>query len=176
MALLVLAYPQLDPVDYEKIQAFRKQHDELYFNVVEPHFTIVFPTFNISSQDFIPEVAARAESCQAFDFCLRCATLNKDSFSAYYHAFLVPDEGFSTIIKLHDRLYSRKLFPQRALDVDFIPHLGVGNALDSEQCLAMVAIWNDQPFEIKGRVSALEVVEYENDQVHCLQRIQLLAG
>lgn len=40
MSLLVLAYPQLEMKDYEWIQSFRAKHDERYFKVVEPNFTI----------------------------------------------------------------------------------------------------------------------------------------
>lgn len=48
MALLVLAYPELSKNDYDWIQDFRRKHDELYYKIVEPHFTIVFPTFGFS--------------------------------------------------------------------------------------------------------------------------------
>ena len=43
MTLVVLAYPEIAESDYERIQNFRKHHDELYYRVVEPHFTLVFP-------------------------------------------------------------------------------------------------------------------------------------
>ena len=130
MALLVAAYPELDKRDYQRIQAFRQAHDELYYQVVEPHFTLVFPLFDWEREVFLEEVAERARGAVAFDFILRTATLNKDAFNDYYHTFLVPDEGYSHFIRLHDRLYADKLFPHRALQVDFIPHIGVGNSLD----------------------------------------------
>ncbi len=46
MALLVVAYPELSKSDYDRIQAFRQMHDPLYYDVVEPHFTIVFPVLD----------------------------------------------------------------------------------------------------------------------------------
>ena len=43
MAYLVLAYPELTSESFDRIQSYRKDNDELFFNVVNPHFTIVFP-------------------------------------------------------------------------------------------------------------------------------------
>ncbi|MCS6846165.1 MAG: hypothetical protein RMN52_00450 [Anaerolineae bacterium] len=45
MSLLVLAYPELSNADRECIRAFRERYDPLYYPVVAPHFTLVFPTF-----------------------------------------------------------------------------------------------------------------------------------
>jgi len=53
MPLLVIGYPTISEKDYNWIKDIRKEHDELYFNVVKPHFTIVFSTFNIKQKDLI---------------------------------------------------------------------------------------------------------------------------
>jgi len=42
MALAVVGYPRLNNDDYRAIQDFRKENDELYYSVIEPHFTFVF--------------------------------------------------------------------------------------------------------------------------------------
>ena len=42
MNLCTLAYSSISIDDYEKIQAFRK-HNDMYYHVVEPHFTLAFP-------------------------------------------------------------------------------------------------------------------------------------
>lgn len=173
MALLVVAYPELNKDDFDAIQAFRQTHDELYYRVVEPHFTLVFPLFDWEREAFAREVVERARGIEPFGFILRSAVLNKDAFNDYYHAFLVPDEGYGHFIRLHDRLYGEKLFPHRALQVDFIPHIGVGNSLDPMACLGMVRDWNKDPFAIAGRVTELDIVNYENDRTVTLQQIRL---
>ena len=176
MALLVIAYPEITDRDYNCIQEFREHHDELYYHVVEPHFTLVFPLrkkVKWETEAFIAEIRKQIRGVQAFEFCIRCATLNKDAFSDYYHAFLVPDEGYSKIVKLHDRLYADKLFPQRALFVDFVPHIGIGNAKDPLKCVEMVDSWNNHEFTVEGRVTALDVADHENDTVQTIQRISL---
>ncbi|MGC8771725.1 MAG: 2'-5' RNA ligase family protein [Brevinematia bacterium] len=174
MAYLVLAYPELSKKDYELIQDFRRENDELYYKVVEPHFTIVFPVFDITEKDFITEVREKIKGVKSFSFSLRCATINKDAFSNYYHVFLVPDEGYSNIVKIHDRLYSGLLKDNHRLDVDFIPHIGIANSVDKYKCKRLVDYWNSKEFEINGTISKITIIKYENNIVTNIEDIRLI--
>jgi hypothetical protein len=173
MAFLVLAYPTLWPEDFDTIQNFRKDNDELFFKVVKPHFTIVFPVAEVSQEEFIKEVKDKIKHVARFNFVIRCSTINKDSFRDYYHAFLVPDEGYSKIVKLHDKLYSEKLKDNLRLDIDFIPHIGIGNSQDKNLCKKMVDQWNEKDFSVRGEISHLTVVQYENNTIVEIEKLQL---
>ena len=173
MPYLVLAYPEITKSDFDLIQTYRSKNDKLYYSVVEPHFTIVFPVFGFSETEFVAEIRKQAENLNKFDFAIRCATINKDTFSEYFHVFLVPDEGYSNIVKIHDILYSGLLQEDLRLDLDFVPHIGIGNSLDKNECKKMVDEWNKDDFEVKGTVSKLTIVEYENDRVRDLNEIKL---
>lgn len=174
MAFLVLAYPKIKQSDFDLIQEYRKKNDELYYSAVEPHFTIVFPIFDQKESDFLSEIERLSKKFSAFDFVLRCATINKDAFNEYYHTFLVPDEGFSKFIKIHDGLYSEKLKENHRLDLDFIPHIGIGNSLNKLECKKMVDEWNKNDFAIKGTVTTLTVVEFENNTVRKIMDLKLV--
>jgi len=78
---LVIAYPELSDLNFTAIQEYRKKKDELYYRVVEPHFTLVFPVINTDEKDFIKEVKMQTDSVSTFNFTLRCATVTKDVFS-----------------------------------------------------------------------------------------------
>ncbi|WP_348824418.1 2'-5' RNA ligase family protein [Flavobacterium aestuarii] len=173
MAYLVVAYPELTINDFDKIQKYRELNDKLFFNVVKPHFTIVFPVFDITESEFIDEIKLQANSIEKITFNIKCSTINKDAFSDYYHSFLVPDEGFSRIIRLHDKLYSDKLKDNLRLDIDFVPHIGIGNSLDKHLCKAMVDEWNKNDFSIAGTISELTIVKYENGIVENIEKIRL---
>ena len=173
MAFLVIAYPNIKSSDFDLIQEFRKRNDELFYSVVEPHFTIVFPTFDLSKEEFCKTIFATTLDVDKIDFTIRCATINKDAFNEYYHCFLVPDEGYSKIIKLHDKLYSEQLTDNLRLDIDFVPHIGVGNSKDKFVCKKMVDSWNKKDFSISGTISNLTIVEFENNKVIKLQDIEL---
>jgi hypothetical protein len=172
MSLLAISYPDLSTEDFSLIENYRKDHDKM-FDVVRPHFTFVFPVSDISAADFSSEVKKQLKNASPISFCLRCAVINKDDFTEYYHAFLVPDEGFSGMVKLHDQLYSEKLAVHHRLDIDFIPHIGVGNSMDKFDCKKMVDEWNSKTFLIKGTISTFDIVQYENNKVTTIEKIKL---
>ena len=172
MNLCTLAYPKLSAEDYQRIQDFRK-HNDRYFRVVEPHFTLIFPTTAWEPDPYLAEVEKQARRFQPFDFCIRGAALNKDAFQDLYHAFLVPDEGHAQITKLHYRLCAGRFFYLPSLDIDFIPHIGIGNSEDPLKCNHMVESWNREEFTIAGCISALDVANYENDTVLTIKQITL---
>lgn len=174
MALLVLAYPQLSIVDHQRIQDYRRLHDELYYTVVDPHFTFVFPVDNMDVDSFIRDVESKFLGEHEIHFVLRCAVVNKDAFLDYYHTFLVPEEGFSKIVRLHDKLYSGLLQPHLRLDIDFIPHMGIANSKDSAQCKKMADEWNQGEFAIPGLIRQLNIVRFENNVVSHVRIIPLL--
>lgn len=173
MNLHVIAYPQLAASDYEMIQSCRRNHNSL-FEVIAPHFTIVFSVPDMPAADFIAEIKKQADHIPAIQFCIRCAVINKDSFSNNYDAFLVPDEGFSQIVKLHDKLYSNKLSRYHLLDISYLPHISIAN---SPEVLAIKKIadqWNEKEFAINGAISSLDIINYENRVITTIEKIHLL--
>lgn len=173
MALLIVAYPEFKPVDLDRIQGFRKAHDVQY-KLVKPHFTLVFPLgAPWAAENLSAEIEKGIQGIGRFEFCLRCATINKDAFADLYHLFLVPDEGFSKILKLHDKLYEGSLFPHRSIEIDYIPHITAGNSKNSRDCLDMVSSWNDGEFEIWGKIAHLDLIETDPDRVETIRRFQL---
>ena len=172
MSLVVLAYPDLAPADYALIQEFRRTHDR-YFDLVAPHVALVFPVHGWAPDPFIAEIERQARGCRPFSICLRSAVFNKDASGSPYHCLLAPDEGFGGVVRLHDRLYAGELFPHRRLDIDFIPHVGVGNSADPNEVLRMVEHWNRQEFAIAGRLSVLDVGIFEPDSLRIIRRIPL---
>ncbi len=174
MELAVVAYPEISAADYARIQEFRKTHDA-YFRVIEPHFTLMFLRSDWDSEALTAEVREQAAGMRAFGFCIRGAALNKDISGERYHAFLVPDEGHSQLLKLHYSLIAGQLFYPESYEHDFIPHIGVGNSRDPVSCAAMVEAWNSQEFEVPGLVRALDISKYEDNRVTTIQRVPLRA-
>jgi hypothetical protein len=123
MSYLVVAYPKISEKDLNWVQEYRSKNDPRYFNVVNPHFTIVFSTNDISQEDFIKEVKTQVQDIKSFDFELNVATINQDDSGEYYHEFLVPEKGHAAIIKLHDKLYSGIFYKNLRFDIDFMLEL-----------------------------------------------------
>lgn len=173
MALGVLAYPRLENIDYETIQQFRKINDELYYSIVEPHFAFVFPISSISKKQFIEEVTNKAKEFKPFDFEVKCTTVNKDSFIDYFHLLLVPDKGYSNIVRIHDKLYSDLFFTELRLDIDFIPHMGIANSKDKLKVKEWADNWNKDEFSIKGTIDALTIIDYTGNTLTNIKEVKL---
>lgn len=173
MSLLVLAYPTIDKKDFNWIQSIRKEHDERYYKIVNPHFTIVFPVNNCEYELFKQHVEKITKKFGTFFFVLRCAQIVKDSFSNYTDVFLIPEEGYRLFVKLHDALYTGILEKELRLDIPFIPHLGIANSLDSQKCKSLVDKLNSKNIEIVGAINKLDIASYENDVVKTLSTVVL---
>jgi hypothetical protein len=156
----VITYPEISESDHRVIQDHRKLHDYLY-PVIDPHFTLVFGT-EMSTEDFVAEAEKQSLNQAPVNFSLRCAVVNKDSFSESYFTFLVPDEGFSGIVKLHDKFYADELFGFLRLDIDYIPHIEIAKSADKLVCKKLADAWNETGRSIHGRISTLEIVTFEN--------------
>ena len=175
MAYGVCAYPKLKNSDYMIIQDFRKENDELYYLIAEPHFAFVFPIEEdeINKDHFINEIVNKSKGVEQISFEINCATVNKDAFLDYYHMLLLPDKGYSKIVKLHDKLYSGILYNHLRLDIDFIPHMGIANSKDRYKVKNWVDNWNQKEFTIAGLIDSLTIIEYTNNILTDLDTIRL---
>lgn len=102
---MVVDYPTVSREDFDWVQSIRAEHDELYYEVADPHLAFVFPVFDFDRERFLERVKGYTRGVERISFVCRCAAVVKDATNEYAHVFLVPDEGHSEIIKLHDRLY-----------------------------------------------------------------------
>ena len=173
MSLVVLAYPQLEKKDYEWIQSFRAKHDERYFKVVEPHFTVVFPVPSVDEKTLIHHVEKAAKRFNQFYFVLRCAQIVKSSFINYTDVFLIPEEGYRIFVKIHDAMYTGILERELRLDIPFIPHMGVGNNSDAYKSKTYADELNKKNIEIVGSIDSLDIVRYETNSVETIKKVYL---
>ena len=170
---LVIAYPGLEKSDLKKIQNHRELFDKESHAMVPPHFTFVFPVSNMEASEFANEVKKQIADISSIRFVIRCAAVNRDVVNDCYHTFLIPDKGYSKMVKLHDRLYSDKLKAHLRLDIDFIPHITIGTAADASSCKKMADDWNEKDIEIRGILKFADIVQHAAGKVITLERIKL---
>ena len=173
VALGVLAYPKWNPEEYRRIQDFRKEHDQLYYEVVAPHFAFVFPLEGVGQEAFLKEAEKQSRGFGPIDFEIRCAVINKDAILPHFHLLLVPEKGYSKVVRLHDRLYSGLYRPHLRLDIDFTPHVGIANSKDPEQVKQWVDSWNLEEFCITGRIESITAIDFSNGTLTDLHTIPL---
>lgn len=173
MAYLVVAYPNLEQNDFDFIQNYREQNDPRYFSVINPHITLVFAVGDIDKDSFVREVKDKIVGIKPFDFTLNVATINQNDDGEYYHEFLVPDTGYSNIVKLHDKLYSGLFAPHLRFDIDFIPHIGIGNSDEAQISKQRIDELNTKGVSISGRVDSVDVIEFVDGKVMTIEKISL---
>ncbi len=83
MSLLVLSYPVISKDDFNWIQAVRANHDKLHYEVVAPHFTIVFPLSDMDRIRFIEHIKHQSRGFKKIAFVLRSAAIVKDATSEH---------------------------------------------------------------------------------------------
>lgn len=174
MPYLVVAYPKLEQSDFDFIQNYREKNDPRYFSVVDPHITLVFAVSDIDKDSFVDEVKDKIAGVQPFEFEIKVATINQNDDGKYYHEFLVPDTGYSNIVKLHDKLYSGLFAPYLRFDIDFIPHIGIGNSDEAKISKQRIDELNAKGVSIRGRVDDVSVIEFKDGVVTLVESIDLV--
>jgi hypothetical protein len=99
--------------------------------------------------------------------------IGADDLEATAYVFLVPDEGYSQLSLLHDRLYTGVLAPHLRLDLPFIPHITIGTLSDRHLAKKLCDALNAQRLSIVGSVDALTVGEFANGKVLSVQSFPL---
>ena len=170
--LAVVHYPGFKEAGYLWIDAYRKQHDH-YYHLIDEHFSLVFPVYDMEEAEFIEEVKTCAEGFAKFDYRIKCAIRSNDLTNEYWHVLLVPDEGFSEVVKLHSALYSGRLRKYERLDLDFIPHVGLANSTDPEACKRMLDEVNAMDFDIRGTIDRLDIIQCKDNKISTLAEVDL---
>jgi hypothetical protein len=173
MPLLILAYPTIDKKDFNWIQSIRKEHDERYYKVINPHLAIVSPAICCEYNQLSAHVKKESGKFGTFFFVLRCAQIVKDPFSSYTDVCLIPEEGYRLFVKLHDAIYKGFLEKELRLDIPFIPRLGIANNPDPIKCKNLADKLNSKNIEIVGAINKLDIVSFEEGAVKTLGTIVL---
>ena len=172
---LCVAYPHLTSSDASLIRDFRQQHDKRYVEVIGAHWTMIFPGSceGIEDRRLRDHIASVAAVSSPIRFCCRYALVYDDDSSDDYYIFLVPDEGFSEISRLHDRLYSDFMRPSLRLDIPYVPHIGIATGKDPNHLYNLAREWNAAGHEIHGVIDALTLCSYDGSEVQDLETFPL---
>jgi len=71
-------------------------------------------------------------------------------------------------------LYSGLFKDNWRLDIDYIPHMAIGNSTDKFQSRKWADEWNQKDLTIRGTISKLSIVKYAKNVVTLLKEIALV--
>jgi 2'-5' RNA ligase len=173
MALVVVSYPQVSLRDAEWLASLKQRYPGLTPSSLGPHFTLVFPLEDIDEAQLAAHVREQVHGQQAIPFAIRCAVPINDYASEDYYVLLVPDEGFSGIVKLHDRLYTGPLASLLSPDTPFTPHITVGHTTDGWLCRQVANELNAEDFTIAGTIAHVDLIDKDGHSIRTVERFAL---
>jgi 2'-5' RNA ligase len=172
--LYTLCYPRLSDADRRLIEEFRREHDIPFRDVVAPHFTMVFGCSDVPLSIYLEHVNTVARSQRDIHFSCRYAMVGSDDENEYYYVFLTPDEGYSEISKLHDKLYRGPLAAYLRLDIPYVPHIAIATIPDAVRIKELCDALNSASLAIHGRIEDITVGTYDGTKITDLESFPCL--
>jgi 2'-5' RNA ligase len=170
-SLEVVAAPVFEKDDLEWLMGQREARAR---SLGPPHFTLVFPGSDLAPHEFAAEVKSRAAGIQRIRFHLRCGLVVPDPQVRAFHVFLVPDEGFAAIVRLHDRLHEGKLAACLRPEMTYLPHITIASTREVSEARTIAAKLNAGGISIPGRIDALDVHRRDGETVRPFASVPLV--
>jgi hypothetical protein len=157
VSLCVVAFPLLLEADRNWLQSIRARYDP-QFELIAPHVTVLFPSTSLDLTELVGHVRGVAQVTEPFEIVFRCVLPYRGLHDKRTHLFLMPDEGLSHVVGLHDQLQRHTFENRLRSDVPFIPQLTVGAFDDGADCRRVADEINIDTFMISGQVRTLSIV------------------
>ena len=88
---------------------------------------------------------------------MRAALVAPEPSVRRFHVFLIPDEGFGAILRLHDALHTGPIAAALRIDTPYLPHITVATTSDYPTARKLAFALNQDAFDIHGHIDALQV-------------------
>lgn len=138
-----------------------------------PYFTLVFANLDMKPAAFTKAVQARVKSIRPIRFRLRSALVVPEPAVRAFHVFLIPDEGFGAILKLHDALHAGSIKAALRQDSPYLPHVTVGTTPDYDSARSLAFTLNQRVIDIRGHIDAVQVESRTGDVIKRLAEVPL---
>jgi hypothetical protein len=172
-AVEVVAKPEFGKTELDWLTHFRQTRAR---SAGAPAFTLVFPGAEAGTPEIVKHVNAICAATARIRFCLRSAMIVPEHKMGLFHVFLVPDEGFGAIIRLHDRLHVGALACCLRPDMPYIPHVTVASTTEFAAARQTMATLNAKDLSIAGRIDEVEVHERDSAVPRCIAKVALARG
>ena len=170
VSLEVIARPHFDKADLAWLTDIRSRRAG---SRGEPYFTLVFPGADLTPTAFVGAIRERAKPVHAIRFRLRSALVVPEPIARRFHVFLIPDEGFGAIERLHDALHTGPIQAVMRQDSPYLPHITVATTADHATARSLAFALNQGAMDVHGHIDALTVESRAGEAITELARIPL---
>ncbi len=152
--LEVIARPHFAKVDLTWLTDIRSRRAD---SRGAPYFTLVFAGADLKPTVFVDAVRAHVEGLHPIHFRLRSALVAPEPMAGCFHVFLIPDEGFGAILRLHDLLHGGAIKAALRLDRAYLPHITVATTSDAVTARNLALALNQGGIDIHGHIDSVQV-------------------
>jgi 2'-5' RNA ligase len=171
--LEVISRPHFDKSDLAWLVDIRSRRTG---NLGPPYFTLVFPGAEMTPPAFTAQVRASVQDIHRIRFHLRSALVAPEPMVGRFHVFLIPDEGFGAILRLHDALHTGPIEAALRPDIPYLPHITVATTTDYSAARKIAQSLNKGGIDIGGHIDALQVERRSGEVVRQVAEIPLKGG
>ena len=138
-----------------------------------PYFTLVFSNLDLELAAFTKAVRAGVKNIHPVHFRLRSALVVPEPTVRRFHVFLIPDEGFGAILKLHDALHAGPLKAALRQEGPYLPHITVATTPTHDSARELAFALNQGALDVHGHIDALQVESRTGEVVRQVAEIPL---
>ncbi|EBA02884.1 hypothetical protein RB2150_02929 [Rhodobacterales bacterium HTCC2150] len=172
--IYVLAYPIFESGSAERISAFRAKHEPQRAKYVPPHITLVFGVANEHLQSISGLVEVASRQCSIFPVVFDDWISEFDPFEKKHKVLLLCGDGQAKVTSLHNQLYEGSHRSEFSSAHQFRAHMTVAT-YDKRTDLDQVDVSTVGEFPIEGKLSALELVRFEDGRLTTLKTVPFVA-
>lgn len=169
-SLEVIARPHFDKDDLAWLTDIRSRRAG---SRGAPYFTLVFPGAQMEAPAFAAQIRRNVGDFPRIRFRLRSALVVPETAVSRFHVFLIPDEGFGAILRLHDVLHVGKIEAAIRPETPYLPHITVATSADRKQARELAQALNQGGIDISGHIDALTVERRNGEAIQNIAEIPL---
>jgi len=138
-----------------------------------PYFTLVFPGVQLAPEVFARQIRKNAGDIPRIRFRLRSALVVPETAVNRFHVFLIPDEGFGAILKLHEALHVGPIEAAIRPETPYLPHITVATSPDRKVVRDVARALNQGGIDVSGHIDSLTVEQRTGETIRDVAEIPL---
>ena len=105
--------------------------------------------------------------------CMRSAIVVPDAQVRAHHVFLIPDEGYGAVVRLHGRLQRAAVLASLRPTLTYLPHLTVASMSWAEEAQRVADDLNARDFAVKGHINDVVIHRRDGEVIRTVATIPL---